>query len=434
MNMTLQDKIKAKTITVDELLEKIPDGAVIGGGEQRALLRKLHTIADRLTKPVTVSAGVGFGAEPYPFFWDDQYKDKFQVSSIFYGGATRKSHPRGNVSLIPVHLHASNDRFLDEFHNDILILSTTPANRHGYVYNGLSAPSYRAIDEAGMVVAFVNPNVPVVFGETEIHIDRIDYIIEDDSPIGTFDPAPLSETDKVIGEYVATLVEDGSTIQLGIGGIPDAVAQAFMTKKDLGVHTEMVTSSMADLVEAGVVNGSKKTIHPHRLIGGFASGSQKLVEFMTENPGAHLMPLNYVNDPWVVAKNYKMCSINTCIEVDLTGQVASESIGPMQFSGSGGQNDTGEGAIHCPGGKSIIAFASAITKKDGTRVSKIKSVLTPGAIVTLSRNNIDYLVTEYGIAPMKARPIRQRVDNLIAIAHPDFREELRAEANKLMLW
>ena len=145
MNMTLQDKIKAKTITVDELLEKIPDGAVIGGGEQRALLRKLHTIADRLTKPVTVSAGVGFGAEPYPFFWDDQYKDKFQVSSIFYGGATRKSHPRGNVSLIPVHLHASNDRFLDEFHNDILILSTTPVNRHGYVYNGLSAPSYRCL-------------------------------------------------------------------------------------------------------------------------------------------------------------------------------------------------------------------------------------------------------------------------------------------------
>ncbi len=432
--MTLQDKIKAKTITLDELLEKIPDGAFISGSESRPLFYKLHTIADRLTKPVTVSVGMGTGAEPYPFFWDDQYKDKFQLSSGFYGAPTRKTHPRGNVSLVPTHLHATNDRFLDEFPYDVLLLSTTPVNRHGYVWSGLSAPCYRAIEEAGMVVAFVNPNVPVVFGETEIPIDCIDWLVEDDSPIGTFEPAPLSETDKVIGQYVASLVEDGSTIQLGIGGIPDAVAQAFMSKKDLGVHTEMVTSSMADLVEAGVVNGSKKTLHPRRLIGGFASGSKKLVEFMTENPGAQLMPLSYVNDPWVVARNYKMCSINTCIEVDLTGQIASESIGPMQFSGTGGQNDTAEGAIHCPGGKSIIAFASAITKKDGTRISKIKSVLTPGSIVTLSRNNIDYLVTEYGIAPMKARPIRQRVDNLIAIAHPDFREQLRAEANKLMLW
>ncbi len=432
--MTIQDKIKAKTITIEEFLTKIPDGAVIGGGENRALYRNLHKIADRLTKPVTVSAGVGFGAEPYPFAYDEQYRGKFQISSTFYGAATRQLHPTGMVSLIPMHLHACDDRYLDEFQNDVLVLNTTPVDKHGYVRNGLSAPSFRAIDEAGIVVAFLNPNAPVVFGDTAISLDRIDYLIEAEAPIGTFEPGPLTDVDRAIGEHVATLVEDGSTIQLGIGAIPDAVAQAFMSKKHLGVHTEMVTSSMADLVEAGVVDGSKKTLHPYCLIGGFASGSKKLVEFMTENPGAQLMPLSYVNNPWVVAKNYKMCSINTCIEVDLTGQIASESIGPRQFSGSGGQNDTGEGAIHCPGGKSIIAFASAITKKDGTRVSKIKSVLTPGSIVTLSRNNIDYIVTEYGIAPMKARSVRQRVDNLIAVAHPDFREELRAEANKLMLW
>ena len=432
--MTAQDKIKAKTITIDELLAKIPDGAVIGGGEQPALLSRIHEIADRLTKPIHVSAGVGFGGDKYPFVADEQYKDKFLIVSTFYGAATRKLHPTGRVTFIPTHLHATNSRFLDEFKNDVLILTTTPVDRHGYVNNGMSAPSYRAIDEAGMVVAFVNPNVPHVYGQTEIHIDRIDYLVEIDAPVGTFEPGPLSDVDKAIGANVATLVEDGSTIQLGIGAIPDAVAQAFMDKKNLGIHTEMVTSSMADLVLAGVADGSKKTLYPHRLIGGFASGSKKLLDFMTENPGAHLLPLEHVNDPWVVAKNYKMCSINTCIEVDLAGQVASESIGPMQFSGTGGQNDTAEGAIHCPGGKSIIAFASAITKKDGTKISKIKTMLTPGSIVTLSRNNIDYLVTEYGIAPMKARSMRQRVDNLIAIAHPDFREQLRAEANKLMLW
>ena len=434
--MTVQEKIKAKTITLQELYEKIPDGAIIGasGIEFRAFYRDIHTIADRLTKPVVFHGGVGGGAEKYPYFWDDAYKDKFETWSGFYGATQRANHDRGVVSHVPTHLHASSERWLDEYSYDVYLISGSPFDRHGCSWNGMGCPSYRGIEGAGLVVHVTNPNTPIVYGETELYIDMFDYIVEDTSPINTFEPGELSDADRAIGEHVASLVEDGSTIQLGIGAIPDAVAAAFMSKKDLGIHTEMVTSAMADLVLAGVATGAKKTLHPYRLIGGFVSGSKKLVEFATENPGVHLMPFKYVNNPWVINKNYKMCSINTCIEVDLTGQVASETIGPRQFSGTGGQNDTAEGAIHCPGGKSIIAFASAITKKDGTRLSKIKSILTPGSVVTLSRNNIDYIVTENGIAPMKGRTVRQRVDNLIAIAHPDFREELRAEANQFMLW
>jgi len=415
----------------------IQDGAVLcrGGTGIPSVYRNLHTIADRITKPVYVFQG---GTDPdCLYYWDDAYKDKFIYSSEFFNEMNRKRQAEGgNVSIIPVHLHAHMDRFLDVNKPNIVFLGTTMPDRHGYVRTPLNTPPRRAMEMADIVVCMPNPQSPIVFGDNEIHIDEIDFFMdggEGQAP-RNFDPAPSGDTEKTIGEYVATLVEDGSTIQLGIGAIPDAVALAFMDKKDLGIHTEMITSSMADLALAGVVTGRKKTLHRGELVGGFASGSTKLIEFLTENPSVMLMPLEYTNHPYIVAQNYKMVSINTCIEVDLVGQIASETIGPLQFSGSGGQNDTAEGAIHSPGGKSIIAFASAITRRDGTRVSKIKSTLTPGSVVTLSRNNIDFIVTEYGVAPMKARSIRQRVDNLIAIAHPDFRDELRKEANDLMIW
>jgi len=436
--MTVQDKVKAKTITLQQLYDLIPDGAIIGSSgssmEFRPFFRNLHTIADRLTKPVIIHGGVGGGDEKYPYFWDDAYKDKFHTWSGFYGGSTRANHHRGVVSHLPTHLHASNERFLDEYSYDVYIITGTPFDRHGISYNGLGCPSYRGIEGAKITVHVSNPNTRIVYGETELYLDMFDYIIEDDGAVRTFEPGELTETDKTIGNYVASLVEDGSTIQLGIGGIPDAVAQAFLSKNDLGIHTEMVTSSMADLVLAGVANGRKKTLHKYRLIGGFVSGSEKLIDFVTQNASVHLYPFKYVNDPWVIAKNHKMCSINSCIEVDLSGQIASETIGPRQFSGTGGQNDTAEGAIHCPGGKSIIAFSSTVEKKDGSKLSKIVPMLTPGAVVTMSRNNIDYIVTEFGIAPMRGRTVRERVDNLIAIAHPDFRAELRAEADRIKLW
>ena len=426
-----------KTRTVQEILDMIPDGGVLcsGGTGIPQVYEQLHTIADRLTKPVKVYQGNA--GKNCKYFWDDAYKDKFECTSEFYGAPQREREAQGgNISITPLHLHAYMDRFLDVHTPSIVFLGTTAVDRHGFVRTPLNTPPRRAMGMADIVVCCPNPQAPIVYGDNEIHIDEIDYFIDggEGHAVNSFDPVPSGETERTIGQYVATLVEDGSTFQLGIGAIPDAVAQAFMDKKDLGVHTEMVTSSMADLALAGVVTGRKKSIHRGKLIGGFASGSTKLYDYLADNPSVYLLPLEYVNHPKTLAQNYKMCSINTCIEVDLVGQIASETIGPRQFSGTGGQNDTAEGAIHCPGGKSIIAFASAITKKDGTRVSKIKSMLTPGSVVTMSRNNIDYIVTEFGIAPMRGRSVVERIENLIAIAHPDFRAELRKGVEAYKIW
>ncbi len=434
--MTLQDKIKSKTMSVEEALSKIPDGAMIGtvGGalEPQVILKNLHTIADRMTKPVTVYGGGS--AQEYEYICNPVYQDSFKIWSNFYGKLTRDAHPRGSVSLIPLHLHAAITRFLEVHTPNVVILMGTAVDKHGYVRCSFGASELLMAETADLVIAEVNPQVPFVYGENEIHIDDIDCLIEVNYPPSSFEPGVLTETDIAIGKNVAELIEDGSTIQLGIGAVPDAVARAFGDKKDLGIHTEMITSSMAELSIAGVITNRKKTLHKGKLVGTFAHGSTELYDFLADNPTVYMMPYRYLNNPYIIAQNHKMCSINTCMEVDLTGQIASETIGSRQYSGTGGQNDTAEGAIHSKDGKSIIAFASAVTKRDGTRISKIKPMLTPGAVVTMSRNNIDYIVTEFGIAPMKARTVRQRVENLIAIAHPDFREELRAEANKLMIW
>ena len=234
-----------------------------------------------------------------------------------------------------------------------------------------------------------------------------------------------------IGKAAAELVHDGDTIQLGIGGIPDAAALALKDKHDLGVHSEMITNSMVELVKQGVITGRKKNFMPGKIVGTFAYGTQALYDLLEENPGVRMLRGETVNDPRIVAQNDNFVSINACLSVDLTGQVCSESIGSRQYSGSGGQSDMAVGATHSKGGRNIIATAS--TKHGGT-VSTITAQLEPGSIVTLSRNELDYVVTEYGIAPLRGRSVRQKVRNLIAVAHPDFRAELQAQAEKLMLW
>jgi len=287
------------------------------------------------------------------------------------------------------------------------------------------------ISVAKTVILEINPNLPRTYGDTHVHISEVDYIVEHEAPLVEVQPIEPSEEEKAIGQYVAELIEDGSTIQLGIGGIPNAIAKFLMNKKDLGVHTEMFTDGMVDLAEAGVVTGRKKTIWRGKMVGNFALGTKKLYNFVNENLAVEFQPGRVTNDPRVIAKNYKMVSVNTALQIDLTGQVVSESIGHIQYSGTGGQNDTAIGAQMSPGGKSIIALRS--TAKNGT-ISTIVPVLPPGAKVTLLRADVDYVVTEYGVAHLKARSIRERVRQLISIAHPDFREELRREAERLKLW
>jgi acyl-CoA hydrolase len=272
--------------------------------------------------------------------------------------------------------------------------------------------------------------MPRTRGDSLIHISEVDYIVESNSPIPELPIPPLTEEDRLIGSCIAELVEDGSTIQLGIGGMPNAVAQALMSKKNIGVHTEMITDGMVDLVEAGVINGFEKTIHPGKLIGSFAAGTRRLYDFLHENPMVEMYPVSYVNDPYVIGQNSKMVSINASLEVDLFGQCASESIGPVQYSATGGQSDFARGCLRSPGGKGFIALKS--TAKKGT-LSKIVPLLKQGSLVSCSRNDVDHIVTEYGVAKLRGKTARERALEIIAVAHPDFRQELREAARKMRL-
>ncbi|QJW45237.1 4-hydroxybutyrate--acetyl-CoA CoA transferase [bacterium BFN5] len=433
MTNRYQDKYNAKKISIEQALSLIKSGDEIVAGfcgvEPMGILSKLHTIKDRVENVVVWHS---LAMDKYDFFSNPEMKNHFITNSWFYSPGAREAHQFGTVSYQPAHLHNCFVRKVEVKPANIFIGTVTPMDKHGYVKSSLSTIyEKKAIEHADLVIMEVNTRLPNIGGDTELNIDEIDYIVEVDRPVPILPSAEITENDKVIAEYVASLVNDGDTIQLGIGGIPNAVASAFMSKKDLGIHTEMITSSMADLAEAGVVTGRRKSLHKGKIIGCFALGTQKLYDFMDNNPSVQLMRGEYVNNPLVIAKNDNMVSINTGIQVDLTGQICSESIGLKTWSGSGGQNDTAAGAIHAKNGRSIIALNS--TAKNGT-VSTIQPWLTPGAVVTLSRNNIDYIITEFGIAPMKAKTIRQRVDNLIAIAHPDFRKELREAAAKHQIW
>lgn len=428
-----QDKYNAKKISIEQALSLIKSGdeivAGFCGAEPVEILSKLHTIKDRVEN---VAVWCGLVTNKYDFFSNAEMKGHFITNTTFYSIGARAAHPLGTVSYQPNHLHNCYPRKLQVKPANIFIGTVTPMDKHGYVKSSLSVIyEKKVIEQADLVIMEVNPHLPDVGGDTELPIDDIDYIVEVDRPVPILTPAEATATDMAIAEYVASLVNDGDTIQLGIGGIPNAVASAFLRKNDLGIHTEMITSSMAYLVEAGVVTGRKKSLHKGKLIGCFALGTQKLYDFLDGNPSVQLMQGDYVINPFVIAQNDNMVSINTGIQVDLTGQVCSESIGLKTWSGSGGQCDTAQGAVHARNGRSIIALNA--TAKNGT-VSTIQPWLTPGAAVTLSRNDIDYIVTEFGIAPMKARTIRQRVDNLIAVAHPDFRKELRDAAAKHQIW
>ena len=287
------------------------------------------------------------------------------------------------------------------------------------------------LENADTVIFEINDRIPRICGETAVPIEAADYIYEVSSPLPITPKAPASPVEKKIAEYVTSLVNDGDCIQLGVGGIPNAVGHGLLGKKDLGIHSEMITSSMGLLMREGVVTNEKKNFNKNRAVGAFAWGDEALYEYIADNPMVELRRASYVNDPFIIAQNDNMVSINTALQLDLTGQICSESLGSRQFSGTGGASDLAYGAFCSKGGRGIIALTS--TAKNGT-ISKIQPVLPSGSVVSISRNIVDYVVTEYGIAKLKNRSIRQRVEALTGIAHPDFRADLKRQAEKLMLW
>ncbi|GHU68556.1 4-hydroxybutyrate CoA-transferase [Clostridia bacterium] len=437
----VQELYQQKRKDIPQALALIESGDLIitslGASEPIELIKQVHTVAANGVKGADVTSCLPVGM--YDYILNPEYADSVFANSWFYGAANRKAGSQINTSHVPQRLHLAfkkrNFARLEDGRRLVLLASCSPMDKHGYLSLSLSCTYEReAIDAGAVVIVEVNPNMPRTFGDTAVHISEIDALTEVDYPVFALPEGEFSDKDKVIAELIAERIVDGSTIQLGIGGIPNALAAGLKAKKHLGIHTEMITDGMVDLVECGAVDNSCKTLEPHKIVGTFAMGSKKLYDFLDDNPSVIMRNGIWTNDPAVVGLNYKMTSINTAMEVDLFGQCASEAIGPVQFSGTGGQADTAIGAQRSEGGHSYIALYSTANVKNeaGERipVSKIVPLLKPGSIVSLSRNDVDYVVTEYGVASLQGRSIQERAERLIAIAHPDFREELIFEVKK----
>ncbi len=363
-------------------------------------------------------------------YMDPEMAPHFRHNALFVGPNARKAVEEGRADFIPVFFHEIPRLFVDgTLPVDVAMVLLSRPNDEGYCSFGISSDySKPACEAAKVILAEVNPNMPFIAGgDNLIHVSKLTHIVESSHPIYELPAGKMGEVEKAIGMHCAELVPDGATLQLGIGSIPDAVLLQLKGKKDLGIHTEMFSDGVLELVESGVITGRCKTLHPGKMVATFLMGSRKLYDFVDRNEDVLMFPCDYVNDPTVIAQNYRMVSINSCLEIDLQGQVVSDSIGLRQYSGVGGQVDYVRGASMSKDGISIMAMPSTAAK--GT-VSKIVPFLTQGAAVTTSRNDVDYVVTEFGVAKLRGRSLRQRAQALIEIAHPDFRTALKEEYNK----
>lgn len=355
-----------------------------------------------------------------------QYEDNFHINCMFVSSSVRKAVNEGRGDFIPVFLSDIPDLFKKGIMPiDVALIQVSPPDQHGYCSLGLSVDIARsAVNLAKHIIAQVNPKVPRTHGDSLIHSSRIDKFVyhEEDLPEVNYGGA-VGENEMKIGKYVAELIEDGSTLQMGIGTIPDAVLKCLHNHKDLGVHTEMFSDGIIDLFEKDVINNSKKRIHPNKAVTGFALGTRRLYDYVHDNPAFVFLDIDYVNDPHVIRRNPKVIAINSAIEVDLTGQVCADTIGTLQYSGIGGQMDFMRGSALSEGGKPIIALTSRTQKG----VPRLVPCLKQGADVVTTRGHVHYIVTEYGVAYLFGKNLRQRAKALISIAHPDDREMLEKE-------
>ncbi len=354
---------------------------------------------------------------------------RLRVNTLFISANVRQAVHEGRADFTPVFLSEVPGLFRQELPLDVALIHVSPPDEHGFcsfgVEVGITKP---AAEAARVVIAEVNDRMPRTLGDSFIHVSKIDAFVPVSYNLPELPQGQPGEVQMRIAQHIAELIPDGATLQLGIGGIPDAVLYYLKDKRDLGIHTELFSDGVVELVEQGVITNERKTLHRGKIIVGFVLGSQRLYDFVDNNAMVEFHPTDYVNDPFVIAQNDNMVAINSAIEVDLTGQVCADSIGPKFYSGVGGQVDFIRGAARSKGGKPIIALPS--TAKGGT-ISRIVATLKPGAGVTTTRNDVHYVVTEYGVAYLHGKTIRQRAEALIAIAHPDFRADLRREAKKL---
>jgi acyl-CoA hydrolase len=354
---------------------------------------------------------------------------RFRHTAFFIGANVRQAVQEGRADFMPVFLSDIPELICSgRVRTDVALVQVTPPDRHGFVSLGVSVDIVRAaVDTADLILAEVNPNMPRTLGDSFIHVDRIASLVPVEDPLPELDAQPLDETFREIGRNVASLIPDGATLQLGIGKIPDATLHFLMDRRDLGIHTEMLSDGVMRLAEAGVVNGRRKTLLTGKVVTSFIMGSRALYEWVHDNPAVEMRPSAFTNDPFQIARNDQMVAINSALAVDLSGQVAADTVRGKFFSGIGGQVDFIRGAARSRGGKPVIALPS--TAKGGT-VSRIQPAFEEGAGIVTSRGDIHYVVTEYGVADLWGKNINQRAHALIGIAHPDFRGELLAAARR----
>ncbi len=358
------------------------------------------------------------------------FKNNFKVKTFFIGQNVRQAVNNGQAEYIPVFLSEIPKLFNNKIIPiDVCLIHVSPPDEHGYMSYGVSVDcTIAARKNAKLVIAEVNQQMPRTLGRSFIHISRIDYLVETNRPIPELIIKPISKVEDQIGNYVASLVDNDSTIQLGIGTIPNAVLKYLNNKKNLGVHSEMVSDGIIELVNNGVINNAFKTILPGKIAVSFVIGTRRLYDFINNNPNFEFQTSDFINDPFIISQNYKMISINSALQVDITGQVAADSIGSYLYSGFGGQVDFIRGASHCPNGKAIIAMPS--TAKNDT-VSRITAKLIEGSGVVTTRADVHYVVTEYGIAHLFGKSVKERMKALINISHPKFQDELKFQCKQI---
>jgi 4-hydroxybutyrate CoA-transferase len=433
--MDWQSIYKTRMTTAGEAVKSIVSGnRIFMTGNVSVPQKLLSALVEYAPKIKNVEICQALSIGPADYVKPDM-EGHIRVNTMFISANVRKAVQEGRADFTPVLL----SEFPLLFKNNILpvdvaLIHVSPPDEHGFCSLGVEVGLTKSpAESAKIIIAEVNEQMPRTLGDSFLHASRLTYMIPANYPIPEM-PMSAGETDpdtERLASYVADLIPDGATMQMGIGAIPDAVLKFLFDKKDLGIHSEMISDGVIDLVEAGILTSARKTLHPGKIVVGFILGSQRLYEWVHDNPLCEFHRTEYVNDPFVIAQNERMVAINSAIEVDLTGQVCSDSIGPKFFSGIGGQLDFIYGASRSKGGVPIIAMLSTNTAKDGTLTSKIVPTLKPGAGVVTGRNHVHYVITEHGVAELYGKSVRQRVKALINIANPDFRADLERQAREL---
>jgi len=428
--MNWESIFRSKVTDADGAVKAIQSGNRVylagGAGVPKELIKGLTRRAGEI-QDVELTHILTFAEAPYVA---PQFQDSLRVNALFIGSNVRAAVQDGRADFTPVFLSEIPRLFRrGALPIDVVLMSISTPDEHGFCSFGVEVGTTKpAAESARVIITEVNRQMPRTLGDSFIHVSRLHHIVEVDYPIPEAPQGGSSEQHMLVGQHIAEMIPDGATLQMGIGSIPDAVLRNLSNHKDLGVHTELFSDGVIDMVDAGVITCSKKSFHPGKIIAGFLFGSKRLYDFVHNNPIIELHPTDYVNDPFNIAQNDNMVAINSAIQVDLTGQVCADSIGPRIYSGVGGQVDFIRGAARSKGGLPIIAFLSTAQKGS---VSRIVPMLNEGAGVVTTRNDVHYVVSEYGVASLYGQTIRQRAKELINIAHPQFREELTAAGHKL---